>query len=868
MNADRREFIKATGLGVTGLYLGSSISWLCSCTAYGALHGTLAERITAICRRLAGHGWRALLLKVTGGQFDLTSPTLSKDLEKQLTKIDRTVPGFEDFASEGMRAIEAGNPGRSLLFHALASPKVLQDGSGNALGAFPTAAEIETVENGVYGLRPPSLDELRARAGGAPLAIVVFSTEYRSARNTVHRKHADVCFSRTATARIGNAPALYDARRRDFAPLDEANKFLFRVLPTRFSPYVAMQKLGDRASFGPMRFQDGEDGDVAREFWVPLHKLFTGSECIKSLALDLNFEAHFVNEKLRRLHAFMEQSGFGANSAPADRDKFPFVIRDARIAGFAPPADYGSGVVAPKPNPLFEKAMFNGKPLGFTVARDFSSADGNTWFSSLQIIPDSGDSMFKDTIAYMDVLNPTLGRRAPEYVNARHKQLPDGGEENLNDRADLMKILREGNYRAQHFIDFTGDGWVDVKCPQLAKDFTTVPAYIGITPPDFFPSISQGELTDWWQRDAPEPVRKGVWCIAPFALSDKRMAPNITLTDRFKITDDTVTAIVSLPVTGEIAQRPFPTNDGDIIARLPDGSNGVFDPGWDFAQDSVNTLTGNKHHLANYGLGTPFIEDAKLCAALGSFWPAVAPDSTRVFQPAKKPQGKFWPWPAIVPLTDEEIGSAEYEPGKFLPWDGVPGPTRVRAEEMTKYGLSGGNWMRYADIAHVDYIDLSGKLTAYLTAKINLKEYEARILATDSAYWALGITDRKFFNPDNWKVGPEHTDTFTEKDTDKMAANRLQLEKAKWAVASFRKVSDKDPELRAAFEKTQSVVAGSDWYRLLIYRYGEKEIVDPTNFRFLLVEMQEIVLFYVNRETVLFQPEGKGWTKQAPFETS
>lgn len=176
--------------------------------------------------------------------------------------------------------------------------------------------------------------------------------------------------------------------------------------------------------------------------------------------------------------------------------------------------------------------------------------------------------------------------------------------------------------------------------------------------------------------------------------------------------------------------------------------------------------------------------------------------------------------------------------------------------------------MRYADIAHVDYIDLSGKLTAYLTAKIDLKEYEARILATDSAYWALGITDKKFFNPDNWKVGPDHTDTFTDNDSESMVANRLQLAKAKWAIASFRKVSDKDPELRAACEKTQSAVAGSDWYRLVIYRYDEKEIVDPTNFRFLLIEMHDTVLFYVNRKTVLFQPEGKGWTKQEPFEMS
>jgi len=40
------------------------------------------EQITVICRRLAGYGWRALMLKVTAGQVDLSSPTLAKELEK------------------------------------------------------------------------------------------------------------------------------------------------------------------------------------------------------------------------------------------------------------------------------------------------------------------------------------------------------------------------------------------------------------------------------------------------------------------------------------------------------------------------------------------------------------------------------------------------------------------------------------------------------------------------------------------------------------------------------------------------------------------------------------------------------------------
>ena len=50
-------------------------------------------------------------------------------LSQPLSQIDRTVPGFEDFALEGQRGIEPGRPARSLLFHALASPNVFGDGS-------------------------------------------------------------------------------------------------------------------------------------------------------------------------------------------------------------------------------------------------------------------------------------------------------------------------------------------------------------------------------------------------------------------------------------------------------------------------------------------------------------------------------------------------------------------------------------------------------------------------------------------------------------------------------------------------------------------------------------------------------------------
>lgn len=51
-------------------------------------------------------------------------------------------------------------------------------------------------------------------------------------------------------------------------------------------------------------------------------------------------------------------------------------------------------------------------------------------------------------------------------------------------------------------------------------------------------------------------------------------------------------------------------------------------PGWDVSRD---WLPDHRQHLATYGLGSPYPEDTKLCAALSSFWPAVSPDATREF---------------------------------------------------------------------------------------------------------------------------------------------------------------------------------------------------------------------------------------------
>src|SRR5262245_29071553 len=114
----------------------------------------LIDDVKVMCDRLAPLGWRDLLEGVTKDQLDIKQPTparLRSELLKPLTGIDRTQRGFTDFSLDGGHAVTPGLPARSLLYHALASPEV-----GGGLRDFPTLAELETLENFVFGARPPT----------------------------------------------------------------------------------------------------------------------------------------------------------------------------------------------------------------------------------------------------------------------------------------------------------------------------------------------------------------------------------------------------------------------------------------------------------------------------------------------------------------------------------------------------------------------------------------------------------------------------------------------------------------------------------------------------------------------------------------
>ncbi|MDX6688623.1 MAG: hypothetical protein QOG15_80 [Solirubrobacteraceae bacterium] len=737
----------------------------------------LIDDVTAACKRLAPAGWGGLL---AAHGLDIGAPDLRSELLRALPDIDRTVPGFEDFADEGTRGIEPARPAQSLLYHAFASPNVLTQISGQPLEAFPTLEEIDAVENLAFGIETPSLAEVSAPFPGALMAVAVFAVEYRPAPESVHRRHADLSFSRTGVARIGTAAAHYNAGARGFEPFVDGDDHAFAVLPSQFQPYLAVQLRGLFELFGPMNFSLGQffdsslAGDENRSFWVPVHKLFDGEECLRGMDLSVTLEARHVNEKLRRVHRELARQGHNTGWKAPDIDQPPFVFTE----GIAELDEaLGPGIVAPVAHEhLVQAATLNDKPLSFRVPAD---AD-NGWAPSLLI---------RDEDNF---------RHAPEYVHVRHSVDADGKVHDLGDEADVAAVVRAGGYRAQHYVDFTGDGWVAATIPELAVQVPRhVPAYSLVTAPDFYPNCDQRELVEWWTQRVPTKLRDRIWQTPPLTLSDERLAPNLQLPDvDFRAEDDTVSAIVSMPAAVVAAQRPLDVAPTARHAHLPDGAAGVFAPGWDTSRDRTDGVG----HLAAYGLGSPFPEDAKLCAALSSFWPAVAPDAGRSFSQA---------WPTATPLTDEEIGSVG-----DLPWDGVPGPRMVQDDVV-----------EYASFDYVDYVRsaLDNAFTLALTCKVGVEEYEARVLVAVRSYLALGI------QPDD----------------------------RTWRLLSFRAVAPDDGELDEAQTST-SVTLGGDRYRLEFGHQGDR--VDTADHRKVRFEIGERATIYAGAlPRLLVKRTGGSW---------
>ena len=753
----------------------------------------LIGKVRKILDSLVKGGWQDLFL-LHG--LDIGGSDIEAQLLKELI-INRSQPGVEDFSFDGRRGIEPGRPAESFLFHMLASPQVVsyvsKEGFVVQLTTFPTFEDICIVENLVYGIVPPSIYELRAKAGNAPLALVVFSSEYRNAVNTVHQRHADKCFSRVGISRVGNSELEYAADTRGFTPKNISDKYRINVIPAYYSVYISVQLQGDKEKFGPLRYKESvnradgivsqpeQRGDTERNFWVPIHKVFAGSECLRGYDLTLHLEACHLNEKLRRVHRALSghhhEIGYNTGKSEPALSEYPFVITEG-IAQLKTFRNASEGLVVPIPHEtLVESVLDNNKNLiTYTVP--------------------AGKKPFKSSVNIEAKGNGA--RIAPEYVHARHK-VEAGKVVDLNNSPDMLKQIEHGGYEAVHYIDFTGDGFVNANCPEIALEIpNSLPAYSMVSAVDYFPYVKQFDLIQWWEQSMPFDLYDSIWPSnpgPPLSLCDIRYPANLSLSydkmglkDRtegsiFASSDDTMTCIVGLldSCNGKLTKTDRPSYKR--VSTLPDGASGVFAPGWDSSidrtiehdlnDDGRVILPGNTF-FNNYGLGSPFPEDSMLCAALSSFWPAAAPDITRSFAPGT--------YATTTPLTDDVIGMEGKES-----WNQIPSP-QVLCENK---GIAEFHKITYGDFVQTT---LQNKFDYSQILDIEDREYAARTLVTALTYKYLGAITRE--------------------------------EKIKWVIFSFKKVEDYDLSLlfKDEVQKLDLSFNKDYFYRIEIYNHKAYDV--------------------------------------------
>ncbi|MBN3784679.1 hypothetical protein G3O06_45320 [Burkholderia sp. Ac-20345] len=611
--------------------------------------------------------------------------------------IDWDDPRIHDLCADATRAIEPGDPARSLIYHMLALSECPSPDAGVRLDA------LDLLENYIASLAPLPPD-------WQTLDVAVLAYQYRPARRTGHQQHADLVFSRLGIARNGDTDACYDEQTRSFVPHVRDAIEHVRVMPARYGAFLVRRVTGpDTLAL----IEGRRAGDHQRTFIEPVRKLFP-DECVPGRRLTLKYGHRHVSEKLKRA----AEARWGVRPSPSgDLCAAPYAI-SCQDPGTVTPAGpsapsvvlkrSGAGVLLmPAARPLIEpmtSADFGVHGFG-VPAQWWLVPLANRRFTTMRIIT----NLWKLVLAAIDEVRQQYfphfapgwlqfpePRNAPEFINIRHKAHEDGTYTDMRahpvDRQAFLGEVGKGGYRAQLFLDHCSEGVVTIRIAELAER-AVLPAYSVVAAPDFYPYADQAELQRWFKDRRIDPksqFRSG----SPISLSAERLPANPGHIDPFSNTQAFSPRDRTVAVAFSLAARATRRKDRDVhtprmTSFLSDASSGVFAPGWDV------TYAGNRRgiFLATFGLGSPFAEDIKLCAASNSFWPAVSPDASRTFNRTDAP--------TAIPMLDRELGLHPCHPlvargdesNTRRGWDGEYGPY-----------LTPDGSVDYADIERSDYV--------------------------------------------------------------------------------------------------------------------------------------------------------------------
>ncbi len=745
----RREFISKTALfslligGLNPLNVfGSGFNGADnSLPAIAGLSAPLALKFKELLKWLQENGWIAYLNQTLALNIDAADKDIDHYTQKQRFA---KAAGFDDFA--GHRLIEPGYPAGSLLYHALASPRVKPAGFGPQ--QYPGIAQLDVLENIIYGLKAMDGEDWNN------MVLAVFAYEYRPAYKTPHHNHADMVFSRTGIARIGEYGMNYDAVSRCFInkPAVAGKTKNIAVAPARYGLFLAKKVTGETGITLMGKATDGND--PSRSFLQPVRKIFSDDTLIS--ANHVTFKEYHITEKL---YSLVKKSANSFDN-PVDKsgkprfdiEKPPFKVESNHSANLVTSTAIGSSVlVTSVAAPLVRLAVQNNQRIFLKVSKD-----DEAYFSALNTAH-VGDEEVLDIHSPADdivreVNDYAVPRNVPMFVNIKYMQ----------DKKDPSKLIhldtteQKGhvfdNYKAGLFEDSICDGCVTVDTslwtsstvpPAVLKN--CLPAFSIITAPDFFPLVDPFDLLEF--DLAATPKETNFFEGGLYSLCSERTAPNQRLVNpatgktAFDVhapnRADTFTAVLCDEMgekanTGDFSQPA--DRDYQATSFLPDVCSGIFAPGWDitYANDTPHKdMYGQDEYkkkdsyLSTRGLGSPFAEDMKLCAAMDGMWPAASPDAARTYQGSLDVEYRN---PASIPLLDTEIGLHKDSPAckslkmpESLGWDGEQGPFLQRKE--------GHVLVNFTDLASADYIEnsMQGKLNMSLLRELTSAELRARM---------------------------------------------------------------------------------------------------------------------------------------------
>lgn len=763
---NRNEFIKKTAasfvvlnsLSVFDLFSStmSRPSTLFDESELAKLDDSLRAEFTALVKWLKDNKWEAFLLK----NINQTTISWNENIKlcSELSNITRTKEnGFDDFG--GNKLIELGNPSLSLLYHALASPRV----KDKSILAYPSIEQLDTLENFIYGLK--KWEDYSLPTDKKNLHLMVLAYEYRPAFKTPtfdpnHRlnnnKYAQLVYSRTGIARIGNKDYNYDLENRCFTnlPIAKKDEKQIAITPARYGLFLvelATVSESSNDSIKLMNYQDVEKTNLGdRHFIKPVRKLFNNS------LYNIEFAEYHLNEKLYKLTQFDidgEKFEFPVtadiNSAPFRRvncsdDTGTILSCNTTNESMVSLVRVGNSILlSSTPNELVRKATQNGKYLYFKVTPKWEENHlSNRRYAAFKVTDkkskDVNDAVWTDFIYRRDRRTSRFRapKNAPLFLNIKYQVQEDGNNEGIHiDNNLLEKTICDGNYFAQLFEDSICEGSIsakiiypvvtdsrELKIQSYLKNLSDVlPAFSLVTAPDFFPYMDSNDIRSYYFNN--RYITDGHFLEGgTINLSGIRQRGNPQLKDPFTgqvafkdsyLLDksfDTLMAVVSNTEKSSIGyHREYAVNycrDYKSTSFLPDTGTGIFFPGWDVTYSSESKDGIRNPFLATIGLGSPFPEDMKLCAAANGMWPVASPDAGRTFQGSLEPFPLLGKPSTSVPLMDDEIGLhansphvIEHGQTQCYGWDGEQGPFLKKDKTTNKV------FVNFTDIGKADYVE-------------------------------------------------------------------------------------------------------------------------------------------------------------------